>query len=411
MSNAWASTLTKAGMMRAWLAVLAAGVVAGACGRSDGASASWSGTIDTLASGQIVVHNPATPMRPADDAWSVTEELRIGSIDGDGADVFGRITAFTVDAAGRFWVLEGQSQELRVFDASGRHVRTVGRRGGGPGEFRQAVRVDHAPDGHIWVADPGNGRVSRFDTAGVYVDGRNTAGGFVIMPWPGGFDRAGRYYMPVLQPGEGFRIATVRHDAELTPLDTVVVPHDPIQRASFEHRPTPTSGLSAGIPFQGGLTWRVSSSGTVWALITDQYRLFEMADSDTLRTITREFTPVAVTDADREQAREDLKWFTDQGGRIDLSRLPNTKPPVRGFFVDGTGHVWVERVGAREDDGSLFDVFDADGRYVIAATLPFRLRTSPWPIVRDGVLYGVTEDDLEAQYLVRARIASTFHRD
>lgn len=381
-------------------------VAAVGCGSPDaGASTSWSGSIDTLASGQIVVRNPATPIRSGDDGWRVVEELRLGRMEGGGADVFGQIASLEVDAAGRLWVLDSQAQELRVFDASGEHVRTTGRRGGGPGEFAQAVRVELAPDGHMWVMDPQNNRISVFDTAGAFVRAEPALGGFIMMPWPGRFDADGFYYAPVPRSNGDFSIALVRHDVELTPLDTLVTPTDPVERERFEHSPGPGSFIRAGIPFQGGLSWQLSPRGTMWAMISDEYRLIELTPSgDTLRTITREFSALPVTDADREQARENLRWFTNQGGQIDLSRLPRTKAPVRSFFQADDGHIWVARVTNAEESGRVHDVFDPEGRFLTAVRLPFPLSSSPQPVVRDGVLHGVTQDDLEVQYVVRARV-------
>ena len=59
---------------------------------------------------------------------------------------------------------------------------------------------------------------------------------------------------------------------------------------------------------------------------------------------------------------------------------------------------WVEqRVAAPEahDRGRLFDLFTPEGRYLGTLRLPFELAGSmPEPIVRDGVLHGVTGDEL-----------------
>ncbi|HEX7052241.1 MAG TPA: 6-bladed beta-propeller [Longimicrobiales bacterium] len=382
------------------------GLVGAACGSSAGrGGAGWLGTIDTLPSGQVVVANPADPIWPEGGEWRVIEELRIGSVTGDGADVFGRINGLAVDPAGRMWVFDSQAQELRVFDATGAHVRTVGRRGGGPGEFAQAVRVELGPDGNIWVMDPQNNRLSVFDTAGVYLEGKPALGGFIILPWPGRFDARGRYYAPVPVTGrDGFHMDMVRYDTAFTPMDTLRPPDDPVEREGFELR-SERGHIVAGVPFQGRLTWRISPAGTIWALITDQYRLFEVGpDGDTLRTITRAFEPIPVTAADLEQAREDLKWFTDQGGRVDWSKIPDTKPPVQTFFFDDEDDIWVERVTSSDMRGRVFDVFDPVGRYLGAVRLPFALTTSPPPVVRDGVLYGVTRDELDVAYVVRARI-------
>jgi hypothetical protein len=390
-------------MLRAALRLIVATTFLGACGEGEAASR-WSGTADTLASGQVDVRNTATPMWAEGEGWRVVEDTRIGSMDGQGPDVFGQIRTMQVDAAGRIWVYDGQVEELRVFDTDGSHIRTIGRKGGGPGEFAQGVSVDEAPDGTMWVMDPSNNRISVFDTAGNYLGAKRVAGGFVILPWPGGFDEAGRYYAPVPRPGEGFSIAVIRHDTALAPIDTLTIPRNPNPGRGFEHRSNGGS-LIAGIPFSAGLRWRLSPAGTVWGMWTGEYRLFELtAAGDTLRTITRAFTPLPVTDEDRAQAREDLKWFTDQGGRADWSRIPDTKPATRDFFLDDEGNLWVEPMTTDAETGFIRHIFDADGRYLGVVRLPFALGSFPVPIVRDGMLYGVTRDELEVPYIVSARV-------
>ena len=383
----------------------AAVLVAAGCSSSEGrAAARWEGTIDTLPGGHVLVHNTATPIWVEESAWQVVEEMRIGSMEGDGPETFGSVNTMEIDAAGRFWILDSQAQELRVFDAGGAHVRTVGRRGGGPGEFAQAVHVQTGPDGNIWVVDPQNNRVSVFDTAGNYLEGKHTAGGFIIIPWPGRFDDAGRYYAPIPQTGGDFRITLVRHDASLQPLDTLKIPTDPRPRESFELR-SANGRMVAGVPYQGGLRWKLSPTGTIWAMLTDDYRMFEIdEDGDTLRTITREFTPLPVTVEDREAAQEDMEWFIEQGGQVDWSKLPSTKPATESLFFDDEGRIWVRPVTPRSEEGRRLDVFDPTGRFLGSLTLPFSLTSNPSPIIRDGVLYGVTRDELDVPYVVRARI-------
>ena len=52
----------------------------------------------------------------------------------------------------------------------------------------------------------------------------------------------------------------------------------------------------------------------------------------------------------------------------------------------------------------MFDVFDPDGRYLGRIDFPFALSRSPRPILRGNLIYGVTQDELEVPYLVRARV-------
>ena len=115
-------------LIAAWAVLAAIFLTLSAAGCASEAPASgWGGTVDTLSSGQISVHNPRGFVWAAEEGWTLREELRVGTLEGAGPDMFGAITDFEVDRYGRFWVFEGQAQELRVFDADGRFVRIVGR--------------------------------------------------------------------------------------------------------------------------------------------------------------------------------------------------------------------------------------------------------------------------------------------
>lgn len=371
----------------------------------DGQEQGWSGTLDTLPSGQILVTNRDEPIWLPGEQWLVVEEMRIGRADGEGPDLFGRIGALEVDGGGRLWVLDEQAQELRVFTAAGEYVRTVGRRGRGPGEFAQAIQVDLGPDGNIWVMDRANARLSVFDTAGKYTDAKRVPGGFLIRF--GGFDMFGRYYEPFPRIGIGgeMSIVMLRHNASFTSVDTIELPRDPVKRTGFEVRNKEGGRLAAGAPFQGRLLWRLSRHGTIWVLITDQYRLVELeANGDTLRTVSREFSPLPVTEADRTRAREELKWFTQQGGQIDWSKVPDSMPLATDFFLDDEDGLWVAVPTAQGESGRQFQIFDRVGRYMGDVQIPFAVSRFPRPIFRRGMMYAVTHDASDVPHVVVARI-------
>ena len=379
-----------------------------ACGSGSDGVGEWSGTMDTLPSGEIVVRNTDDPLWTSENAWRVVEDLRIGEAMSEGPDLFGAILSFDVDAWGRIFVLDNQAQEVRIFDSGGAFVRTVGRRGEGPGEFTQAGSVDLSRNGEIWVMGMGQGRVSIFDTTGTYLRGERTnAGGMILRPYRGGFDPMGRYNVVIRSAGMR---GMARFDQSFTPIDTISLPENPEEGESFTMvGDDGRSRMSAAVPFQGFMAWRFSPTGTVWTLLTGRYELSEMTTGgEVLRTVTKDHEPIPVTNEEREEAIENLEWFTSQGGQIDRSKFPNTKPATASFLIDDERNLWVERqvVFADEDDeGRLFDLFDAEGRYLGMLRLPFSLRRSiPEPIVRNGVLYGVTSDEIGVLYVVRARI-------
>ncbi|MXW18736.1 MAG: 6-bladed beta-propeller [Gemmatimonadetes bacterium] len=381
-----------------------------ACGSGADTAAIWSGTVDTVPSGEIVVHNTDDPLWMPEQTWRVVEDLRIGNAMSEGPDLFGSILSFDVDAWGRIFVLDNQAQEVRIFDSDGSFVRAVGRKGEGPGEFIQAGSVDLSRNGEIWVMGMSQGRVAIFDTAGTFLRQEPThAGGMVIKPYPGGFDPTGRYNVE-LRAGRDRRIA--RFDQSFGPIDTIAPPEDQEEPEYFELVSEDGGGvMRAGVPFQGFMAWRFSRTGTFWTLLTGRYELTEVTtDGNVLRRVTKDHEPIPVADEEREEAIERLDWFTSQGGTIDRSKFPGSKPSTTSFFVDDEGSLWVERTVAfaemaGERGGRRFDVFDAEGRFLGTVTLPFALPWSiPEPIVRDGVLYGVTNDEVGVEYVVRGRI-------
>jgi hypothetical protein len=386
-------------MMRSVGLVVAAGMLA-ACGDANRRPGEWAGQVDTLASGTIVVRNPATPLWDSTRAWRLEEDLRIGAMEGEGPDVFGRIVGLVVDGAGRIWALDRQARELKIFGPDGAHVRTVGRGGGGPGEFGDPIGLALATDDRVWVVDPGNARFSVHDSTGEFVETRHRGIGGYSVPWRGGFDDDGLFWeATVTQTEEGLRRAILRFDAEFQPRDTLLMPE--MQDAqTFELR-TQTGYMAADVPFTPTQLWAKGAGRDLWFASSGDYRLHLTRGGDTLRTVQRDFDRIPVTSEERQEAIEGLEWFVRQGGRVDESRIPQTKPVLQRFSVDPEGRLWV-LVTPTQAESNPLDVFDAEGRYLGRLQSPVTLY--PQPLLRDGFVYGLHTDELGVQQIVRLRL-------
>ncbi|MGH9896199.1 MAG: hypothetical protein ACREA0_30245, partial [bacterium] len=153
-----------------------------------------------------------------------------------------------------------------------------------------------------------------------------------------------------------------------------------------------------------GLVWSLDPRGYVWLGVTTPYRIYQTRlQGDTVRIIERAYEPVPVASDEKDSAVAGMKWFTDQGGKVDPSRIPDVRPAFAGFFFDDRGHLWVAPVVKREQ-GRGFDVFDPEGRFLGRVRSGFRLLLRPAPTIRGDLLYAVTEDESGIPYLVRARI-------
>ena len=82
-----------------------------------------------------------------------TPALRIGALDGDEAYLFHRVFGATRLSDGRIVVVNQGTQQIRYFDSTGRFLRSSGRAGEGPGEFRDAFYLWTMPGDTVWVGD------------------------------------------------------------------------------------------------------------------------------------------------------------------------------------------------------------------------------------------------------------------
>ena len=73
---------------------------------------------------------------------------------------------YAVDIGG----VQSENHRVRVFDAqTGEHLKDIGKRGNGPGEFNLPRDVAIGLDGRLYVVDGGNFRVQIFDKDGKYL--------------------------------------------------------------------------------------------------------------------------------------------------------------------------------------------------------------------------------------------------
>lgn len=359
--------------------------------------------VDTLDGGTVAVRNPEGGAWAGQAVWRVVEELRIGSTAGGGPDMFAMPAALEVDAHGRLNVLDAQAGQVRVFGPDGRHVRSMGRQGAGPGEMAQPMGMALAPDGALWVVDPANARFTVFDTAGVYRETIPRLNGYASYPWPGRFDRQGRLWDVGSGAGApGAPPVLLRTDPASGRMERFPLPaFAPRQFISRRGAITNT----APVPFSPRLAWVLDGEGRVWSGVPDAYRLrLHEPGGDTLRVVERAAAPVAVSAAERDSVPLQLKWFTDQGGAIDLAQVPRTKPAYLSIRVDDRGWLWLRPSVPAGEPNAAFDVFEPEGRYQGRVSLPVAHADEMPLVVRGDRIYAVVLNEEGVPQVVRFRI-------
>ena len=402
-----------------------------ACGADSGqAGKTLDVVVDTI--GDTIVVRTASG-----SVWGATAtlvpEVSIGELDGPEEYLFGSIYSVTMDDDGRVLVLDGQAQDVRVFDSDGSYIETVARSGEGPGELGNAFSVAVLPDGRVIAHEPGNMLVEV--VGGESADREHWAyppGAIVLPVKPLRIDRSGRILVTAAGTASSGAIAqyviVMGLDGEL--LDSLAPPGAGFEPPSLELRfPFPMGSRSkttVAVPLTARHYWTVHPSGHFLTGISSDYRIDLERDVGVLRT-ERSWEPVAVSEAERGYHRERITnsmLRTQPDWRWNGPPIPETKPPFRGLVAGRDGRIWVQLwteahpvVNEDHDPDNprsepvnwvspvRYDVFDPDGSYLGAVAAPDGFLTSPAEPVFDGDnVWAVTRDELGVQRVVRYRI-------
>jgi hypothetical protein len=302
-----------------------------------------------------------------------------------------------------------QPPALRIYDASGAYVRTIGREGAGPGEFRAVWDVWFAGSDTLVVFDPGVSRVSYFGTDGSLLGSVNLlqpegrTAGLGAVPWArfsdGTFLMRPNRFLPDSADGPGrssVHAVRVRDDGSV--VDTVGF----FPEADFVISPSggprqPRFGKLAVIYVHGTSIYRGMG---------DDFTIDEWdVTGRKVRSIRRRHEPRPVTqplvDALRAHdveaappARQDaIRRDYDERPRVDvLPAFGNT------WLLDADGNLWVQDFLTAVDTASRWTVFAADGRWLGEVPIPIAFR--PHEIGTDYVL-GVWRDELDVETVRR----------
>lgn len=403
-----AATFPRAAVVTLAVVVAAASAVAG-CGADERADG-WTVTVDTTASGATRVVNQPPP-EGIEPAWVVEEELRLGSLDEAGPASFGQIHGLAVADDGRIAVLDAQAQELRIFDPAGRHLRTFGGKGEGPGELMSANGLMLGPEGMLWVPDPRLGRMSIFDWDEGFRESHQWQVRSYGYVWTGAIDSAGRVLEPSYSPRETERWQVLRvYDRTMQPLDSLAMERLP----DTPDRDPPGAFYWEGgsvrgyisVPFYAGARSALDRQGRFWSTGDGDpaYRIarWNPGARDTTLVVESARAPVPVSAAERDSVIDEITtYLRDRGAdaRQDWSKVPSVKPAVQGLFIAEDGRLWV-RVTTGESGVTTYDVFDPDGRYDGTAVVPADVYQWVTPVVRDGRFHAVVTDELDVQYVL-----------
>lgn len=356
--------------------------------------------------------------------WSLTPDLRIGSVDGPGA--LTRAADLVVGQDNRLYIVQPQDRLVRVFSTDGDLVRTIGRRGKGPAEFEHPERLGWIGD-TLWVSDSKLDRISLFRQDGSLIATLNLvvptseypylSKGAGVLLANGSALGTPRFAVPPAVTGPASRTPILRLSRTGQVLDTLAWSARAHQ--SLILRSARGSMVSSFQPFRDNLIWEVSPDGKSIVFVErpaakrSGNSFFQVTKVDasgkTIFSNRYRYSPRRIT---KGLADSLLSVAVQQAMEVFGSRsaaeaevrkalyLPEYHPPVTDVVVGGDGNIWLRR----EDLGGetvVWNVLDHRGRVKALLTLPKRLRIKE---ARGNLVWAIEHDELDVPYVVRYRI-------
>lgn len=329
-----------------------------------------------------VVSNSRKPVKipGGPDFLILQEELTIGR-GADDSSRFSQLLSVQADSEGCIYALDGKDCLIKAFDPEGRFLRTIGKRGQGPGEFSAPSRIIVTSNDDIAALDDGNRRLSFFKRDGTLIKELSTAKWIFVR-----FRLSSRgdiYADHAARSDQGVIVMQLSKFSPDLASSTVL---------ATEPRPTTPNRYDAfPLWFQHGIT---HDDGLVWA-VNSRYEITVLdADGKTRMKILKVPEPNPLRDDDRKAKLEG----DYRGIPPDSVDFPSQFPPIWTLVVADTDHIFVRTYVKDKQGGALHDVFDPAGRFVAQFTLgeeEFAM------VARNGKLYTLVREDAEGVPLVK----------
>lgn len=342
--------------------------------------------------------------------------LDIGTADGPEAYALAQVAGAVQLSDGRIVIANGATNELRFYDEEGGFLRSVGRSGDGPGEFRNLDYLDVLPGDTMIVYDQRLRRTSVFDADGAFQASHHLAD--ASFPYIGGM--MGRLVYAAMQfvgeEEEGLGVHT--SDMEVGRID--------IERGLFAVFDTFPSSEESRVQYQGRSTRAFRPFGSETGVAGSADHLFVIGSSagdicvydgdGTLVRIIRVESPVRAVD-DAAVAGWVESWmisFPAPSADVEAwwrhgfreTPAPTVAPVFRSLIADENGNVCAERYPLTWTEATVFWCFTPTGHFLRTLEVPAgRVRLAPHayfdPPLEIGKTHvlGVWRDSLDVEHV------------
>lgn len=350
------------------------------------------------------VHNTDTPLHP-NRTVTFEEDLPIGE---EEYDILFRPQRFIVDQNEIIYVMDYQDQSIKVFDPNGEYIRSIGKKGEGPGEFTFVGHLTVLLDGRLLVMDSEARRISLFNSDGKYIESHH---------WT---ERPGRlnyatdstclltvYTFEGDKPLEGRRLFVKEFDFQGNEIRSFGEFKIEESKIHTVRRGKAVISMAIYTPYSPHSIFAADPVRKyLYHCVNDQYML-EVYDKDgrVIRRFDRPYEPLPFTSKDAEEfySRYDSRPMESLKKMVRGMSMPTVKTITSRMLVDDSGNLWVETHEQREEEDRVFtayDIFNQEGYYEAEVWLDLR----PEIFVKGKMYLMHTDEETGYRFVKRYRV-------
>jgi hypothetical protein len=339
----------------------------------------WNGTIE-LKDGVEIVKNPTEPVLK-DNPLELVPNLTIGESNEKDQSLFSGAQEVAVDNTGKIFALDVANAVIGVFDQDGTYLKTIGRKGQGPGEMQMPTSIYITPQATIMVNDPGARKLHYFDLEG-------------------NFEKAvTQRELTMFQEPKADQNGDIvaRHTIPGAETFTVLEKFSPNLDRLLTLRSLKVLTAPKLNPYFIRAFWAINSKNQIVWGFSDRYEInITDATGKLIRKITKEHSPVEISEDEKSgwiKQRFGGDEFIPKGITLVWDKFHNA---YNSLSVDGKEHLFVGTFEKDKDSGDyIYDIFDKHGRFL--ARTSFHARPRIW---KEGLLYMI-EADKDGQDIIR----------
>jgi len=316
------------------------------------------------------------------------KELELGVEEGDNNYIFEQISGIDVDKVGNIYVLDYKGLNVKIFSKNGKYLKTIGRSGEGPGEFKNPTALSLNNNNFLIVGESMPPKLSIFDLNGNYI--RNIMLNYLGMITGIKSINENNILLQKIMTELIIDKSMILMSYVLSVIDLSGKNINDIFIKKTERSIEMIKNISEREAYS--FSWCIGSQEKIY-IVEDIYN-YEIKVYDKKgnlsRVIYKKFDPIKRTKEDFNRLQNGMNEYKKKFGFAVDIKFSDIKPIINSIFIDEKNRLWIDTPIEASKDTKTFNIFDEEGMYITKATI--EIKGNGTCMIKNNNLYFVYQE-------------------